>query len=254
MKKAKMLVAAALVCMMGLSGCGNDYHADENTVYVEKKGKVVTTELESFPEDTYDKAELEEYINNEISAYNDENGEKSVVLESITVEEGMAEMILSYASAEDYAKFTGKEFFSGSVAEALAAGYTFDGQFVEASSGEVCTAETATEDGTLKVVMISGETALNVNGTIVYYTDGFVKLENKNTISISKENVNSTEGVEENTTETQGGQEVIGTEDDGSVSNEELVTGEEEIVFEFEEDEPEVVEEEIYTCVIYKEK
>ena len=87
MKKGKLLVAAVLLCVMGLTGCGNDYHATESTVFVEKKGKIVTTDVESFPEDTYDKAELEEYINGIISDYNEANGDKSVVLESLKVED-----------------------------------------------------------------------------------------------------------------------------------------------------------------------
>ena len=189
MKKGRLLVVTVLLCIMGLTGCGNDYHATESTVFVEKKGKIVTTDVESFPEDTYDKGELEEYIKDVVATYNEENGEKSVVLDSLTVEDGVAEMILSYASGDDYAKFTEKSFFSGSIAEALASGYTFEGEFIDASSGETCTKEEATEDGTLKVVVLQGETAVKINGTIVYYSAGPVKLKDKSTLSISTEDI-----------------------------------------------------------------
>lgn len=263
MKKGKLLVGAVLLCIMGLTGCGNDYHADESTVFVEKKGTVVTTDVENFPEDTYNKEELEEYINGIISEYNQENGDKSVVLDSLTVEEGVAEMIISYATGEDYAKFTEKTFYSGSVAEALAAGYTFEGDFIDVSNGKTCSKESVTEDGTLKVAVIQGETAIQVNGTIVYYSAGIAKLENKNTLSVfvkeaeETETAESTEGTEEIATESTEVQEVMGTEaGEDTVSDDELLTGEESIVFDFGEDEEEQIEkaDEIYTYVIYKEK
>lgn len=262
MKKGKLLVVTVLLgIIMGLTGCGNDYHATESTVFVEKKGKIVTTEVESFPEDVYDKNELETYIKDTLLAYNEENGDKSVVLESLTVEENVAEMILSYASAEDYVKFIGKSFFSGSVAEALAAGYTFEGDFIDASSGETCSKEDAMEDGTLKVAVVQGKTAIKVDGTIQFYSAGVAKLENKNTLSVSAEKEESTEGVEttEGTevikdAETEG-QDVNETEE-GVVSDDELLTGEESIVFEFGDEQEEQYENvnEIYTYVIYKEK
>ena len=260
MKKGKLLVAAVILCVMGLTGCGNDYHATESTVFVEKKGKIVTTDVESFPEDTYDKAELEEYINGIISDYNEANGDKSVVLESLKVEDDVAEMILSYASGDDYAKFTEKTFFSGSVAEALASGYTFDGAFIEASSGNTCSKDDAIEDGTLKVVVVQGETAIQVNGTIMYYSAGPAKLVDKSTVSVftdaevSTEAAESTEGTEvvEDGTEAQ---EVLGTETEGAVSEDELLTGEDSITFVFEEEDEQYENvNEIYTYVNYKEK
>ncbi len=262
MKKGRLLVVTVLLCIMGLTGCGNDYHATESTVFVEKKGKIVTTDVESFPEDTYDKGELEEYIKDVVATYNEENGEKSVVLDSLTVEDGVAEMILSYASGDDYAKFTEKSFFSGSIAEALASGYTFEGEFIDASSGETCTKEEATEDGTLKVVVLQGETAVKINGTIVYYSAGPVKLKDKSTLSISTEAEEGTEGseiaegteeIKEDDTEST---EAMSTEmDEGAVSDDELLTGEESITFDFgdEEEQYENVNK-IYTYVIYKEK
>ena len=261
MKKGKLLVGAVLLCMMGLTGCGKDYHATENTIFVEKKGNVVTTDVESFPEDTYDKGELEEYINGIISEYNDENGEKSVVLDSLTVKDGVAELTLSYASGTDYAKFTEKTFYCGSVAEALAAGYTFEGNFVEAASGGYSSRTDVTEDGTLKVVVVQGETAVHVNGTIMYYSAGTAELTDKSTLSIftedkeSTESVESTEGTEEIKESTEA-LEVMGTEEEGAVSDDELLTGEESIVFDFGEEEEEQYENtnEIYTYVIYKEK
>ena len=67
-----MLLGLSLLC-----GCGNKLDVEESTVYVQKNGSVISTDIEDFSADYYDEDELKDYIGDEISSYTSENGKKS---------------------------------------------------------------------------------------------------------------------------------------------------------------------------------
>lgn len=89
----------------------------------------MSTDVENFDEKTYDKDGLKEYVKNEIDTYNEKNGKGSVSLKKLDTGEKKATLTIAYRTAEDYQKFNDMELYTGSVAEALAAGYSFDGSF-----------------------------------------------------------------------------------------------------------------------------
>jgi hypothetical protein len=276
MKKCKFAAFLALFLgMILLCGCGSGYSADESTVFIKKDGSIVSTDVEEFDTDTYDEDGLKTYIDETISAYNNENGKDSVKRKSFSVKDGVATLSLSYASASDYSKFTGTEIFTGSVAEALAAGYSFDDEFALIENGEftVCkdNSEFLNESG-YKVVIIRGNTIVNVKGKIAYATTANTTYVDSDTIKISdgaylfsSEGEGSTQGVTEVTGTEVAGTEVTGTESGteagetgSSVSDDDLLsaTSEEdtEVVFDFgeEESEKEDTTSQVYTYIIYK--
>jgi hypothetical protein len=176
-------------------------------------------------------------------------------------------LILAYANTEDYTRFNGIELFTGSIAEALAAGYNFDVDFADVTGDTPteCSASDFTGQDGYKVVVIKTNTNVNVSGNICYVSQKNVSLVDKKTISIAEGNrlfddgaavTEETEEVEETTEGTP--EEVV---DEGSVSEDEILTGEDEdteIVFDFgEEEEPYVSSESssyssVYTYIIYK--
>jgi hypothetical protein len=265
MKKTITTLLALVLCIGMLTGCGTNYATEESTVFVQKDGTVVSTDVESFS-DTYDEGELKTYVENAISEYTAQYGEETVTLKDVAVADGKATLILSYASPEDYARFNGIELFTGSIAEALAAGYDFDVDFADVTGDTPteCSASAFTGEDGYKVVVIKTNTNVNVSGKICYVSQKNVSLVDKKTISIAVGNqliegaavTEETEEVEETTEATP--EEVV---DEGSVSEDEILTGEDEdteIVFDFgEEEEPYVSSENssyssVYTYIIYK--
>ena len=271
MKKFTAILLSVVLCFGLLAGCGKDYKAQESTVFILKNGKIVTTDVEEFS-DTYDKTALETYINDTIKAYVDENGKDTVKLEELTVENNKATLIIEYASAQDYMNFNGIELFTGSVVEALAAGYSFDVDFASIDDGKAteCTKDEIIDSSDLKVAIFTGACNVNVSGTILYASVEDTKLVDKETIAIAKGNnllnkaVEETEaGTEAVQPTTEGIEGTEGTEietevPEGSVDSDDLLaesTQTDEVQFDFGDEaaaEDNQVYSGVYTYIIYK--
>lgn len=270
MKKNLCLALCVILCLGLLTGCGKKYDAEESTIYVEKKGVVVATDVQEFDESVYSLDDLKDYIKETIDAYNDENGSKSVTLKKVTVKDNVCSMTIKYASYEDYAKFNGCEIFVGSVAEALAAGYSFDDiEFasVDGESATVCEASEFLDSSENYKVAILKDDAYRIHtyGKVNYVSTSNTSIVDQKTISFALGNL--LEGV--STPSTEEGTETCATEvygedtqesaSDGSVSDEELAEeGEEdteEVVFDFSDadNSSETVTESLgYVYIIFK--
>ena len=53
MKKILSLALTMIICVGVLFGCGANYDAEKSTVYVQKKGKIVSTDVEEFDSAVY---------------------------------------------------------------------------------------------------------------------------------------------------------------------------------------------------------
>lgn len=265
MKRSAAIGVTAMLCIGLLGGCGTDYNTAEDTVFLLKNGKVVSTDVEDFDTNTYKKEDLEKFVEEAVEAYNSENGKGTIEKKKLQVEGGTAVLTLEYATAEDYAKFNGEELFSGSIAESLTAGYKYDTKFaaLEGKQPEFCeAADILAQDG-LKVAVFKGDANIHVAGKVVYASADNTKLIDKNTVGyalgnniVTGEDTETTEVVEKETEATEQ-PETESVEESGSVGEDEFDLGAEEeetVVFDFEEDE--AADQELpastYIYVIYK--
>lgn len=229
-----------LLCLMVLAGCGKaSYEAKENTVFVLDKGRIVSTDVGELPQEQYSAEEFEDYVNRTIKTYTDENGSGTVSLESLSTEGDTVTLTISYASAKDYARFTGTDLFTGTISEVLDEGYRIQGTFVNAGSGGLCDYTEVLDNGSLKAAVYRGEGIVQVDGDIVYYSDGNVKLTGDRTVSIQAGDVQGdSESLEEGTEPTEqflsinyeGDTDGTNTEElsGGSIDDDEMLTGTEE--------------------------
>lgn len=258
MKKYTAILLTIILIMVVFTGCGKGYDADNSTIFIGKGEKLVFTDVKEFDEAIYDKDQLEEYVKDAIEQYADEYGKKSVKFKELTVEDGIAKLTLEYASAEHYTRFQGFELFTGSIADALAKGYTFDAEFASVKDGEATLCDTSQfyENQEYKVVIVKANTNVQVKGTICYVSTENVTLVDESTVSIKPGNQLTFE--QQESTETESATELMNDTESGSVGEDELVVGEEsttEIVFEFDETETESETSDfssVYTYIIYK--
>jgi hypothetical protein len=242
MKKFGQIVLVFLLSVGMFTGCGTSYKADESTVFVLKDGKIVSTDVENFDEKTYDKDGLKEYVKNEIDTYNEKNGKGSVSLKKLDTGEKKATLTIAYRTAEDYQKFNDMELYTGSVAEALAAGYSFDGSFASVKNGKIkaCESSAFLDDSSCKVVVIRGNTNVKVKGTICYVSTTNTSYVDAQTIAI-KEGT-SLLAAEKTTEGTESATEAAGTQTEettGAVSDDDLIDvteQESEVKFQFDEE------------------
>ena len=123
MKCGKRLIAGvfAAVLSLGLTACSSvKFEPTETSIFIQKDRKVVSAEIESFDNSAYADSprykedELKAFVEDAVITYNSENGgaakayveekgeELPVAVESLTVADNTATLLLDFASADDY--------------------------------------------------------------------------------------------------------------------------------------------------------
>ena len=239
---AAILIVVSVVAIFVLGGFGGKT-ASENSIYIYENGKVLSTSIESFDEEVYDKSELRSYMRETISAYNKEMGSTLVRQKSFNLKNGVATSVLHYADAETFTDFFGTELFVGTIPEAMVEGFTFEEEFANVAGGKVMagTAEEFINDPDYKVAIFRANTKVTVEGTIYYVSTenvaevGTDYVVTKVGTALEVESVEGTEAEEV----------------DGAVSDDDLLS--EGMEYDFGEDDIPVRDyTENYTYIIYK--
>lgn len=190
MKRKLSLGMLLVFFVMMFAGCGENFTADESTVFVDKNGNVTSVDVEELDQGYYDEEELEDYIEAAVNVYTEVNGKNTVKMKSLEMDGTTARLTMTYGSAQDYSDFNGIEFYQGKVVESLAAGYTYDTDLVKVEDGKAVGKATKQEiygeDG-LKVVIIRANTDVQIDGEICYVSAQNVKLTGTDSVSIRKE-------------------------------------------------------------------
>lgn len=187
MKKSISMLLCTVLSLMLLTACGKSLEVDSNTVYVQKKGKIIGAAIENFDKDYYDAEELKTYVEERVSAYTEAHEKNSVKVQEFSVEEGIAELKMVYAGYEDYAAFNEVEMFSGTIPQAMSAGYEFEDEFLKVEEGKLAgkaEKEEVTGDFEYKVVILSEKVNVKVDGTILYTSADYTSLLAEDTVSI----------------------------------------------------------------------
>lgn len=117
------LCLALMLSFMGLCGCTLENSEEGNSVFLAKDGTVTCQIVEKFDKPYYDAEEMKQMILSEVAEYNIGVGGSNVSVEKVMVEEGLATVVMKFATAGDYADFHGNTFFVGTAKEAQEAGY-----------------------------------------------------------------------------------------------------------------------------------
>ena len=185
----RRIISISLVCLLmtGLfSACGKSLEADRDTVYIQKKGSIIGAAIADFDKDYYDEEELKAFAEERVQEYQEEHGKNSVTIDKFSVEEGTAKLYMKYAGYEDYQEFNEVTLFSGTVPQALAAGFTFDTDFTEIKDGKAAGSVENTEvvDTDYKVVVLSEKVEVKVDGSVQYMSSDYTSLKGKDTVTV----------------------------------------------------------------------
>ena len=194
---------AALGCCIGMSmllgACGAKLDVQENTIALQKNGKILEAAVESFGQSYYDQEELDTYVQNAVDDYTAEHGKKSVSVTESKVEEKKAYLTLQYENAETFSDFTGIECFSGSIVEAQSAGYDFDLDFYPVTDGKADTktvkGSTLLDDDDLKVLIVKENSDLIVPGKIAYVSTEGTEVTSEKQVNVTQKEQDTDEAV-----------------------------------------------------------
>lgn len=188
MKRYISLLLVIAVLLTSLTACGKKLDVSKSTIYVQKKGRVLEAIVESFDKDYYSAEELQAYVDERVEAYVSEHEKDCIKVEEFSVEAGSANLRIKYKSCEDYANFNEVELFSGTVPQALAAGFSFDASFcavTDGALGEPVDRSVILEQADYKVVVLSDKVDVKVDGTVLFVSDQYTGIAAKDTVSIT---------------------------------------------------------------------
>lgn len=208
-KRCAMGVLAVSMAL-GLTACGSvKFEPTETSIFVTKDRQVVSAEIESFDNSAYadspryQEADLKAFVEEAVTSYNQTasgfsyayaadakeakvEGTLPVSIESLTVQDNVATLLLDYKTADDYLAFNGtadtvpvKDLIIGTVKDGVDSGLDFSGMLN--ADGSAADVEKLTSSETYMLVAVTGTTVMKVEGDVKYMSAG-VTLKDENTV------------------------------------------------------------------------
>ena len=199
MRKRMVALSCCIGMCMLMAACGTKLDVQENTIALQRNGKILEAAVETFDQSYYKEDELNSYIQNAVDDYTAEHGKKSVSVTESKVEEKKAYLTLQYENAETFQDFSGIECFSGSIVEAQAAGYDFDLDFYPVTEGKAdkksVKGSTLLKEDDLKVLIVKANSDLIVPGKIVYVSADGTEVTSEKQVNVTQKNQDTDEAV-----------------------------------------------------------
>ena len=177
MKKFKLLfwLCVLSACFI-LTGCKKDARLEnvtENTISVDKKGKITEYLIEPVDKEYYSDEELENYVKSQV------DGAESVTLKHFSVDNGTAKATLQYKDAESFQAFNQQLLWFSELSGADKADVAFAGNGTVPEKGWVVVTEFETR------IVGPGEPAAWSDGVTVT-EDGICQTSEKRCVMIYK--------------------------------------------------------------------
>ena len=199
MRKRMVALSCCIGMCMLMAACGTKLDVQENTIALQRNGKILEAAVETFDQSYYKEDELNSYIQNAVDDYTAEHGKKSVSVTESKVEEKKAYLTLQYENAETFQDFSGIECFSGSIVEAQSAGYDFEQDFYPVTEGKAdkksVKGSTLLKEDDLKVLIVKANSDLIVPGKIVYVSADGTEVTSEKQVNVTQKNQDTDEAV-----------------------------------------------------------
>ena len=199
MRKRMVALSCCIGMCMLMAACGTKLDVQENTIALQRNGKILEAAVETFDQSYYKEDELNSYIQNAVDDYTAEHGKKSVSVTESKVEEKKAYLTLQYENAETFQDFSGLECFSGSIVEAQSAGYDFEQVFYPVTDGKAdkktVRGSSLLEDDDLKVLIVKENSDLIVPGKIAYVSTEGTEVTSEKQVNVTQKQQDTDESV-----------------------------------------------------------
>lgn len=199
MRKRMVALSCCIGMCMLMAACGTKLDVQENTIALQRNGKILEAAVETFDQSYYKEDELNSYIQNAVDDYTAEHGKKSVSVTESKVEEKKAYLTLQYENAETFQDFLGIECFSGSIVEAQSAGYDFEQDFYPVTDGKAdkktVRGSSLLEDDDLKVLIVKENSDLIVPGKIAYVSTEGTEVTSEKQVNVTQKQQDTDESV-----------------------------------------------------------
>ena len=180
----KKLICSGLLLLtiMAIAGCSkkviniNTEDITANTILAKPNGTLQVATVEDFDKEYYKLGELEEFIAEEIKAFNQKAGSEAITIDDVQLKNGKAIMILSYSGMESYASFNEvtAAYFNGGVTDIP---LTLPGTLISTKNSSYISTDEVLANSKLKVIILTEPYDILVQGDVKYYSDNGELLE-----------------------------------------------------------------------------
>lgn len=180
----KKLVCSALLLLAILvtAGCSKknyEIKTDEittDTILAKPNGTLQVATVEDFDKPYYKLGELQEFIAEEVKAFNKKVGTEAITIDDVQVRDGKAIMLLSYSGMEPYASFNEvtAAYFNGGVTDIP---LTLPATLISTKNDSYANTNEVLANTKLKVLIMNEPYDILVQGDIKYYSDNAELLE-----------------------------------------------------------------------------
>ena len=150
-------------------------------IYVTRDGGIKSAELTDFDNSAfetarYSEAELKLFVQSRVKAYNEAKQQEAITVDLLQVKDKIAELILNYATFDDFMTFQGSDFGVRSLTLLTRenAIRNYDIRDLKDPSGSSVDLLTALRQSDLHVLAISGRVHVTVNGNITALSEGLI--------------------------------------------------------------------------------
>lgn len=193
MKKVTLVLLGTLFLVV-MTGCGKNKvsitaeDVTKNTIVIKDDNTVQSSIVEDFDKEYYSQEELETFIKDEVTNYNEKNGKDQIKMHSIYVADQKASVVFNYNDIDDYSVFNGINAKLLTTSQALQEDSILTlSEFVDVKSGDTVSRETALSKEDVTVLVIQEPVEIKIAGTILYYNNA-LKVD-KDVLQASGENI-----------------------------------------------------------------
>jgi len=190
----KIIVILLILMITTLTACGVLSNAKVSTIYVDRKGEVVSATIASLPTEQYDGDELKVSIDEAIATYNSTKENEPISLNEFKVKKEQATLRLTYATAGDYEAFNERTLFAGTIAEATAAGYDFEVDFIDSDKTTIKGSAILKEARDELVIITNEPVQIQTTKDILYTSDNATIID-KRTAQVEDEAGSTDNGI-----------------------------------------------------------
>lgn len=161
MKLIKRALLPIFILSVALTGCSAP--ADSSSLVLNKKGVLTQTIVEEWDQEQYDKKELQDQIENQITEY----GQK-IELNSIKTKDGKITVKMTYQDLASYVDYNQVTLFQGTVSQCQASGYLLEGDFKDAKGEPVDRTQVLNIGDKCVVLVFQEPLSVKIPGKILY--------------------------------------------------------------------------------------
>lgn len=174
--KKLTLSTIVLILILGIAGCSGKTKSidikdlETSTLLARENGEIQVATIEEFGETYYKLSELQDYIDEQVAAYNKKAGTDKVKVNDVEIVKDKAVMLLTYSGMDQYAAFNEvtAAYFNGGVKDNP---LSLPNTLVNAKDEALASTQEVIQDESYKVLVLNEPYHIVVDGKVKFYSE-----------------------------------------------------------------------------------